>query len=451
MAGLLTKICTSFSRFAGPCAATLVVLMLLVVPTGTSQAEEKGKAAGSASQSIRPGKLKTVKTQALGKETYLVLEAAQNLYDAKDFKGAGIKLDELKPRYDKLNDLEKATYWNFKAGIFYSLDDSKGAMEAYKNVLKQKELPELMRSNTLYAIAQLSFTSGNYAQAIRVMQKWMTLATDVKPDQHMLIAQAHYQLKQYGEAEKSTLAALKVAKTRQIDVKESWLALLRASYYELKNYPRTTKVLENLAQRWPKTSYWMQLAGLYGLMEQQDRQLSVLRANYEAGSLKSEGDLLNLARLYILNETPFAAVQVLQKSLKQGLVKESIVTLQLYAQALSLSKEHDDEITTLGKLAALSGEAKHYVYLGQAHVQLGHWAEAADAYRRAAKSNNVERPGSLQMMIGNALYNQKKITEAKAAFQAALQYSDTVKDAATWVNFMDKELQRMADLDQPNS
>ena len=328
------------------------------------------------------------------------------------------------------------------------MDDTKNAMEAYKNVLRQKELPDLMRNNTLYGIAQLSFAGGDYAQAIKVMQKWMTLVTDVKPEQHMLIAQAYYQLKQYGKAEQSTLAALKTAKVKGLPPKENWLSLLRAAYYEQKDYLKSAKVLEAMVQRWPKLNYWMQLGGLYGLAERQNQQLSVLRANYEAGALSKESDLVNLARLYLLNGAPFPAVQVMKKGLDRKTISETPTNLQLFAQALSLSKEHRAEITTLAKLAGLSGESKHYAYLGQAHLRLGEWTDAVEAYRKAAQAKNVDRPGSLQMQIGNALYNQKKYLEARSAFQAALQYPESIKDGATWVNYMDKEIQRMKTIEQ---
>ena len=422
--------------------AALLVILLAAVPLSFAQAKS------GAAANIKP---QAKKTQALSKEVYASFEAAQLLYDAKDYKGAGIKLDELKLKFDKLNDYEKATYYNFKASIAYAQDDPKGAMEAYKNVLRQKDLPELMRNNTLYGIAQLSFATGEYAQAIKVMGKWMALTTEVKPEAQMLVAQSHYQLKQYPQAQASTLEALKMAKSKAQPPKESWLSLLRATYYEQKDYLKSAKVLEVMVQRWPKLNYWMQLAGLYGLSERQVPQLSVLRANYEAGAISGESDLLNLARLYLLNEAPFPAVQVLKRGFNKKILKETPVSLQLYAQALSLSREHEAEIATLSKLALLSGESKHFVYLGQAHLRLGQWGEAAAAYRKASQAKNVDRPGSLQMQIGNALYNQKKYAEAKSAFQAALQHQDTVKDAAMWVNFMDKEIQRLKALGQSAS
>lgn len=429
-------------------ALTVVLIGLAaLLPLGAA-AQDKTKP-GAAAQPGMAGKPQTRKTQALGKEAYAVLEAAQTLNDAKNHKGAMVKLDELVPRYEKLNDYEKATYWNFKASLHYALDDTAGAMAAYKNVLRQKDVPELMRLNTLYGIAQLAFATGDYAQSVKVMQKWLTLAPEVKPEAHILIAQAQYQLKQYARAEQATLDALKLARQKSLPPKESWLSLLRAAYYEQKDYLKSARVLEALVQRWPKPSYWMQLAGLYGLAERQPQQLAVLRANYEAGALTKESELLNLARLYLLSDTPFPAVQVLKKGFDQQLLNETPITLQLYAQALSLSKEHRAEIATLAKLAVLSGEAKHYAYLGQAHLRLGQWAEAAAAYRSATQARNVERPGSLHMQIGNALYNQKKYAEARAAFQAALQYSESVKDGALWVNFMDKEIQRLKRLDAP--
>lgn len=421
----------------------LLLALLFLAPVSISMAQEAKKSAAQSG----PAKPQTKRTQALGKRTYTTLEAAQSLYDAKDFKGAMAKIDEIKPGFDKLNTYEKAMYWNFKAGMQLAMNDNKNAMESYKNVLRQQDLPDLLRSNTLYAIAQLSFADGNYAQAIKVMSSWMHQANDIKPEQHILIAQARYQLKEYGGSEKAALAGLRLAKEKGVAPRESWLSLLRANYYELKNYPRAITVLETMAQRWPKVSYWLQLAGMYGLAEQPDQQLAVLRATYEAGGIGNESDQLNLARLYLQKEAPYPAIQVLRQGFEKKQIKESIATLQLYAQALSMAKEHDAEIATLARLALLSGEAKHYIYLGQAHVQMGHWNEAGEAYRNAAMAKNIERPGMLQMMLGNALYNQKKYLEAKSAFQVALQFNDTVKEAATWINFMDKEIQRLSALE----
>src|SRR5690606_13945331 len=111
---------------------------------------------------------------------------------------------------------------------------------------------------------------------VAVLNRYLTTVEDPSPDAHVLMAQAHYQGADYKGAEKSLLTALKLARDNQQAPKENWLALLRGVYYEQQEYDKSVRVLELLAGSYIKGSYWLQLSGMYGLNNQQPRQLSAL-------------------------------------------------------------------------------------------------------------------------------------------------------------------------------
>lgn len=383
-------------------------------------------------------------TQTLSQATYKQMEVAQKAFEVKDYKGAKAALDVLKAKYDKLNDYEKATLWGQYAAIARTVDDNKGAIEAYGNVLKQPNLPDGLRDNSLFALAQTYFLMEDYPKSIRVMDKWFAVVADVQPDAYILYAQAYYQQQKYAEAKAPILKALSIAKQRNQAPKENWLGLLRAVFFELKDYPNAVRVMELLVSQYPKDSYFVQLAGLYGLQGNQRKQLNVMHAAYKGGFVTNVGDVLNLARLYLAEEAPQQAVNLITARMKDKLIPVNAENLQLLAQSLAIAKETERSIPVLTKLASLTGESKHYNFLGQAYSQTGNWSKAAEAYSAALKGSNVSNTGSLNMQLGTVLYNSGKLVEAKQAFaQASGSGSETqTQAAANWVKFINTEIER---------
>ena len=390
----------------------------------------------------KPVKPETRITQTLSQATYKQMDLAQKAFEAKDYKGAEADLDVLKAKQDKLNDYEKATLYNLYAAVYRSEDDNKRAVEAYVNVLKQNNLPEGLRNNALFALAQTFFLMEDYKKSIAVLNKWFAVVTDVQPDAYVLLAQAYYQLNAYEAAKAPILKALTGAKQRNQPFKENWLGLLRACYYELKDYPNATRVMEVLVTTYPKDTYFLQLSGLYGLQGDQKKQMEVMHAAYLGGYVTRPSDLLNMARLYLAQDAPQRAVDLMIAKLRDKTLPISVENLQLLAQAMSLAKDIEQSVPVLTKLADMSGESRHYNYLGQAYTQLGSWDKAAEAFSAALRAKDVSNPSGLQMQMGTALYNANKLGPAKQAFEEAAAAPSEHDAASNWVKFINTEIER---------
>lgn len=412
---------------------TCITLLLAVVLAALGSA---------AADTKKPDKPQTKVTQTLSQATYKQMELAQKAFEAKDYKGAEADLDVLKAKQDKLNDFEKATLWNLYAAVFRSMEDNKRAVDAYVQVLKQNNLPDGLRDGALFSLAQTLFLMEDYKKSIQVMDKWFAQAADPQPDAYILQAQAYYQLQQYEQAKAPILKALAVAKQRQQPFKENWLGLLRAVHYELKDYRSATKVMEVLASAYPKDTYFAQLAGLYGLQGDQKKQADLMHAAYVGGFVHNKSDVLNTARLYMAQEAPQRAVDLLKARLRDKTLELDIENLQLLAQALSLARDTEEAIPVLNKLAGMSGEARHYNYLGQAYMQQGSWSKAAEAFDAALKAKDVSNPDSLRMQLGTALYNDGKLQAARVAFGAIPTSSPNGEAAANWIKFITTEVDR---------
>lgn len=397
----------------------------------------------AAASSHPPVKPPTKRTQVIRAETYKKMEVVQKAFEAKDYKGALAGLDELKNGFDKLNDYEKATVWSLYGAVYYAQSDTKAAINAYINELRQPNLPDGLRDSGLYTLGQLYFITEEYPKAIAVIRKWMSGLTTPQPDGYVLIAQAYYQLENYAASEQSLVEGLRVAKQNKIAFRENWLSLLRAVLYEQKQYAKSAKVLEVLVTQYPNNaSYWQQLAGMDGILDRQADQLKIMHAAYRAGLLKNESDLLNLARLYMVENVPYPAAELLAKGMKAKVIAVNADTLQLYAQALVLAKEYQNQIVVLKKLAGMTDESKHYVYLAQAYDQINDWDNAASAFSAALKAKNVTKPAEVRVQLGTALYNAGKLEEARTIFISAAKVPATAEVAGNWVKFVSTEIQQ---------
>lgn len=382
-------------------------------------------------------------TEKLSPKVYKQIEAAQLAMEAKDLATAEAAMLDLKSGFEKMNDYEKAQTWNFLAAIHYEQGKTEATIQDYIAIVKLENAPEQLKANSLFRLAQLFFVKEDYARSVKLLDRWMSMQSEgVRPEAHMLKAQAYYQMEQYAEAEAPILAALKEARKRQQPLSESWLGLLRAVYYETEQYKKAVRVLAEMIQRWPQPSYYKQLSGMLGLLGQQKGQLYVMHAAFVAGMLESEFEIVNMARLYMAEDAPFPAVEVLQQALAEGDIKESAANLQLLAQAMALAKDSEGQIPVLQKAAQLSQNPQQYVYLGQAHMALYHWKEAAESLSRALEIGGLDRPGSVHMQVGTAYYNLKKFGKALQAFKEAGAYSDHASQAKQWQRFVQGEMKR---------
>lgn len=390
----------------------------------------------------KPTKPQTKQTQFISQAVFKDLEKAQQAIDAKDYPGAIAALDVVKARGDKLNDYERATLYNLYAAVYYNQDDTPKAIASYIEVLKTPNLPEGLRDSTLFALAQMYFVTEDYSKAIQVLNRWFETVPEPSADAYVLLAQAHYQLSDFQKAEKALIDALKLAKAKQQAPKENWLALLRAVYYELGDYAKAAKVLEILVASYPSESYVLQLSGMYGLMGEQKKQLATLHAGYLGGMVTKKGDLLNLARLYLVEDVPYPAVQLLTKAFRDQVIEPEAETLQLYAQALALAQEREAQIPVLKRLAEMTGEARHYAFLGQAQAEAGNWQAAIDAFQSALKGKDLDDPNGIRMQLGTAQFNAGRLSDARRTFIAASESDKHGETAANWIKFVGAEIER---------
>ena len=391
---------------------------------------------------------KTKETVAMSQQVYEQLVEVQELVEADSFQLALTKIQEIQQGKKKMSPYETAQIWNLQAYTYYLMEDYKKSIAAYENVLRQPELPEALQQSTLKTLAQLHFTVEDYQKALETINRLMAAIAEPAPDIFMLQGQAYFQMGEFEKALGPIKTAIEMYRDQGNVPKENWLLLLRVIYWEMKDFPNMLIVIQELIQEYPKDTYVLTLAGVYSELGDTKKQLALTEALYEKGYINGKQHAVNLANLYLLHGMPYKAAVLLQEEIAAGNVEEDTRNLRLLSQAWYSARNDKKAIPPLVKAAAMGEDAELYMRLTQSYLNLEMWNEAAEAAKSGLAEGGLKRKDTANIMYGMALFNQKKLEQARRAFQAAGQDNRSKRAAQQWIKYVDSEILRRDTLEQ---
>jgi tetratricopeptide (TPR) repeat protein len=415
-------------RFKSKLIGAVLSGVLLAVVSGQVFAQEKEER-------------KTKETVAMSQQVYEKLAEIQESIEGKDYASAQRAIDELKVRKG-LSDYERAQIYNINAYSYYLQERYADAIKAYDQVLAQPGLPEALLLSTLKTKAQLHFTQEDYESALKVVRQLLAAIPEPSADVLMIEGQALFQLTRYDEALVPIKTAIDMYREQGQTPKENWLLLLRVIYFEQKEYELMIGVVKELITYYPKDTYILTLAGIYSELGDTKKQLALTEVLYEKGMLNTAAHITNLANLYLLHGLPYKAAVVLDKEMKANIVESNERNLRLLSQAWYQAREDEKAIPPLERAAQLTGDGELYIRLAQAHLNLENWNEASAAVEKAQKAGGLKRNDTANIMLGMALFNQKRLEQARRAFERAASDSRSKRAASQWIAYVDSELKR---------
>ncbi len=197
------------------------------------------------------------------------LANAQALVDAGEHEAALQLLDTLLEQAPGLNGNELAQVHNLRGFTYYSMDDYWRAVFEYEQILDHSaSIPRGLELTTRYTLAQLNFVLREYELAIEHMQSWMVLADTPGPTPLVFLGQVYYQLNDYPQAIEQLTAGIDEAESRDIEVRENWLALLVYLYHEEERLEEALATLETLESSYPSDEYRARIEALRGRLGQ---------------------------------------------------------------------------------------------------------------------------------------------------------------------------------------
>ncbi|EGG98467.1 TPR domain protein2C putative component of TonB system [gamma proteobacterium IMCC2047] len=250
---------------------------------------------------------------------------------------------------------------------------------AYQKALAEQGMPEGLRNELMYSLAQVYFLQEKYADSLALIERWLKRVPKAGNEASIFIAKVYYQQQQYQRALPFARRAVSAYENENKRVPEHWYLLLNALYYELKDYRNSFKVTLALINFYPKKIYYTQLSGLYGELGQDFKQFSIQQALSDAGLLEKSSEWVGFSQFLLHNRCPFRAAQLLETGLEKGVVEGHEKNLKLLANAWLLAREDQRALQPLAAAAKLSDDGELYMLLAQAYANLERWQEAASS------------------------------------------------------------------------
>ncbi|MBL4910936.1 MAG: hypothetical protein JKX78_13095 [Alteromonadaceae bacterium] len=385
-------------------------------------------------------KRQSVKVPAMRNRVYAQLARAQKLADDGD-KIAGFDvLDDVKDSIDSLNSYEKAMLWNFYGFMYYANDDIDNAIDSFQQLIALQAIPQSLYLSTLYSLTQLAMQQQHYSQALAFLQQWKANnAKKITASQQILFAQIYYQTKQYKQSVTYINSAILMVESKNKIAKENWLVLQRADYYALKQPKQVTKVLEKLVRLYDKAQYWLQLSAMYGEIGQEDKQLAVMEAAYQAGYVTKSNDITSLAQMYLYHGAPYKSAALLDEALAKGTVKAEQKYLNLLAQSYLAAKEPAKAIPVLQQVSKIVDTGKFDAQLAQTYLNMEQWQQAIKFAEKAIQRGGFGQLGTTYLVQGMAHFNLQQFEPALTAFTHAEKINNSKKMAQQWRKYVVRE------------
>ncbi|WP_341206785.1 tetratricopeptide repeat protein, partial [uncultured Psychrosphaera sp.] len=422
-----------FIRSTLACAITLTSSLFSVLP-GIDMSYVQ------ASEDTNKVEKKRKRTPALGARVYSQLARAQEVADAGDMQAGLDILDQVKSKSSSLNSYERAMLHNFYGFIYYNAGKTEQAIAEFEQVVAQDPIPESLEKGTLFSLAQLSMANGNYGKTISFLDRWDEVNQGLAPiNNNVLRAQASYQSKDYKNAAKYIESVITQAAEQETEAEETWYILQRAVYFELKDNKKVTAILEQMVRLFNKPEYWLQLAGMYGELEQEDKQLAVMEAAYQQGYVTQKSELMTLSQIYYFNGLPYKAAKVLSQGIEQKIIEKNAKNLKFLAQSWQGAKEADKAIAVLNQLASITDDGNADLNIAEIYLQQGKSELVIKHAEQAITRGKLNNSGNAYLALGMANVNLKQLDSALEAFKSAKEIPSSQRMATQWLKFVEQE------------
>ncbi|MFT5277247.1 MAG: tetratricopeptide (TPR) repeat protein [Glaciecola sp.] len=413
------------------------VSLLLISSVNTMALAQESAAQPS---KVAPGERKTRRVPALRSRVYEQLSRAQTAGDAGNTAEAIEILNEVRDKESSMNGYEKSMMYNFYGFIYYNNEQLDKSIESFEQAVSQDLIPVKFEQTTLFTIAQLYMATGKFEQSITKLEEWEALNNGIIPPKNFVLkAQAHYQNKNYVESARYIELAIEGHEADGYLPDEGWLILQRAAYYEMKQPEKVKEILAKMIRLYDNPKYWIQLAGMYGELGQEKRQLAMMESAYQMGYLDTASDIFNFAQLYFYHEAPFKAAALMEQAIKNGVLEANLRNLKFLSICWTAAKEQDKAIPVLIEAAELADNGELDAQLGHLYYNNDQFDKAIIASDKAIEKGGLGNQGAVHMLLGLAHYNQKDFVKALDELAKAEQFKSSRAAAQQWARYVGTE------------
>ncbi len=364
----------------------------------------------------------------LSESTYKALEAAQQQMADERYQQAEVALLKLVDE-TKAGSYERAVVLQTLGYLYSETGDYTRATDQFQSALELNALPEDVTHNLRYNLAQLLIADGKYQQGIDLLNRW--IGNEPNPDNsvYVLLATAHYQIKQFSK----TVENIRTAISRANAPKEDWYRMQLSAHLEMQQYDSAINVLETLLTLHPDDkTYWDQLGSLYS---RQDKQLTALAVTMLAKRLDLGDDdiVMRLSNMYRYLNIPFKSGQLLQQALDNNVIAANFENLEKLADSWLAAREADRAAKVLEQIRSQDGSGETDLKLARLYVSEEQWQQAQAPLSAAIDKLAGDKKGDALLMAGLVQYHLENFSRAEDLLKQAGKFEKQRNQAAQWL------------------
>ncbi len=367
----------------------------------------------------------------LDKKTHEALTEVHSDMDAGKNEDALIKLKKLAST-EGIKDHDSAVVYQTMAFVENSLNRLENATKYFIKALSYNALPQKVTHELQYSTAQLLIHIDKPKEGLTYLSKWLANEANPKADAYILAATAYYYTENYKQLIVHAEKALALIKKPPVN----WYELLLAGYYELKDYKGATSVLENIIIKYPEKSYyWLQLAGIYQQIEQEEKALALYELAYAKGIL-NKGEKIQLIKSYRYMDMPFKAATLIEKEMAIGDLKADKETLSLLVDSWVLAEETNKAKSVFLEIITRFDDDRARLRLGQIYIDGEEWSEALKILDVKLQTEDKKLISKINLLLGIAQYYSDDFNGATRAFTNSLSDAETEDQAKWWLDYL---------------
>ena len=292
-------------------------------------------------------------------------------------------------------------------------------------------MPEAKKAERYRSLVGLYSSLRNYPKAIDFGNRALKLSRD--PETMVAVSQAYYQSGNNKDAARVMQELLSSLKAQGKQPKEQQLLLVQSACAKAGDNSCVAKVFEELVSYYPKPDYWSQLLTAITKLDTDDIQkLNVMRLSAQVNVMKNPEEFKEMAQLALENKLAGEAQSVLE----QGFTKKIFVTerdVSVNTRLLAAAKKEGEvDKASLAKReadarAAATGDAA--VKVGAQYLGYGDAVKAADLLQKGIAKGGIakgdpkekQRIDEANILLGIAYLRNNNKAEAAKAFRSVKQ------------------------------
>ena len=364
--------------------------------------------------------------------TYKKLIDAQELLAEENVDDAILSLKSWLDELDE-DSLDKALTLQTLGYAEMSKERFEVAIGYLRASLDTGKLPESVKYNVGYMVAQLHAALGEYDQALSFAEDWFVTLEAPSPTQFIFMANAYAQTGRFEAAIPYAESAIRESS----EPRENWYQLVVAAHFKLENYAEAAENLRTLVTTWPeKISYWEQLASTYIALDEEEKAFAVLRLAWLDERIEKESTLKSMAQLALSRGVPEHAAMILEAGFARRIIDRNASLVGLQARAWAAAKEYEEAIRLYRQLAKIEDSGEPLLKATRLYLEMEKWSDAELAILDAMQAG-IEKSGEGYLMLGMALAEQNKFEQSFDAFGRAANFDDTKRRAKQWLRYSD--------------